>query len=130
MSKIWKWLTGGVIKDVGNVIDDLVTSDEEKLLIKERVTTILEEANKSAQEQVTKRWEVDMKSDSWLSKNIRPLVLIFLTAMFTIISCLDGNIGQFKIAAAYIPIYQSLLITVYGAYFLSRGAEKIKNMNK
>jgi hypothetical protein len=130
MSKIWKWLTGGVIKDVGKVIDDLVTSDEEKLLIKERVTSILEEANKAAQEQVTKRWEVDMKSDSWLSKNIRPLVLIYMTAMFTIISCMDGNIGQFKITEAYIPIYQSLLITVYGAYFLSRGVEKIKNTKK
>lgn len=128
MSKILKWLTGGVIKDVGKVIDDLVTSDEEKLLIKERVTTILEEANKTAQEQVTKRWEVDMKSDSWLSKNIRPLVLVYMTAMFTVISCLDGNIGQFKIAEPYIPIYQSLLITVYGAYFLSRGVEKIKNI--
>lgn len=130
MSKIWKWLTGGVIKDVGKVIDDLVTSDEEKLLIKERVTSILEEANKTAQEQVTKRWEVDMKSDSWLSKNIRPLVLVYMTAMFTLISCLDGNIGQFKVADAYIPIYQSLLITVYGAYFLSRGVEKIKNISK
>jgi hypothetical protein len=50
--------------------------------------------------------------------------------MFTIISCMDGNIGQFKITEAYIPIYQSLLITVYGAYFLSRGVEKIKNTKK
>ena len=126
MSKILKWLTGGVIKDVGKVIDDLVTSDEEKLLIKERVTTILEEANKSAQEQVTKRWEVDMRSDSWLSKNIRPMVLIFLTAMFVVISCLDGNIGEFKINQAYVPIYQTLLMTVYAAYFVSRGLEKTK----
>ena len=98
MNKIWQWLTGGVIKEVGKVIDDLTTSKEEKLEAQRLITEILEKADKEAQEQVTARWESDMKSDSVLSKNIRPMVLIYLTVVFTLCAFCDGNIGNFKIA--------------------------------
>jgi hypothetical protein len=67
-----------------------------------------------------------MQSDSFLSKNIRPMVLIYLTVIFTALCFTDGNIGEFKIAKEYIPIFQSLLITVYGAYFVGRTWEKTK----
>jgi hypothetical protein len=67
-----------------------------------------------------------MASDSFLSKNIRPLVLIFLTAVFTILSFFDGNVGDFAVADQYVPVFQSLLITVYGAYFVGRTWEKAK----
>ena len=70
MKKIIQWLTGGVIKEVGKVIDDLVTTEEEKLVAKQKVQEILEQADKEAQEQVTERWKYDMQSDSFLSKNI------------------------------------------------------------
>ena len=126
MNKIIQWLTGGVIKEVGSVIDKLTTTDEERLEAKQKIQEILEKADSDAQEQVTKRWELDMKSDSILSKNIRPLVLIYLTAIFTILALFDGNLGQFKVQEQYIPIIQSLLITVYGAYFVGRTWEKIK----
>ena len=126
MNKIIQWLTGGVIKEVGSVIDKLTTTDEERLEAKQKIQEILEKADSDAQEQVTKRWELDMKSDSILSKNIRPIVLIYLTAIFTILALFDGNLGQFKVQEQYIPIIQSLLITVYGAYFVGRTWEKIK----
>ena len=67
-----------------------------------------------------------MKSDNWLSKNIRPLICVFLTVIFVVLSMFDGNIGEFKIQDSYVPIYQTLLITVYGAYFAGRSIEKIK----
>ena len=126
MKKIWEWLSGGVIKEVGNVIDKLTTTKEEKLEAQRLITEILEKADKEAQEQVTARWESDMQSDSFLSKNIRPMVLIFLTTMFTLFAFTDGNIAEFKIQKEYIPIFQSLLITVYGAYFVGRTWEKFK----
>ena len=126
MKKIWQWLTGSVIKEVGKVLDDLTTTKEEKLEAKRLITAILEQADKEAQEQVTRRWESDMNSDSFLSKNIRPMVLIYLTVIFTVWAFFDGNVGQFKIAEEYIPIFQSLLITVYGAYFVGRTWEKAK----
>jgi len=117
MKKIIQWLTGGVIKEVGGVIDKLTTTEEEKLQIKKQIQEILEKADSDAQAQVTERWKLDMQSDSFLSKNIRPLVLVYLTFVFTVLSFFDGNIGGFKVAEQYIPIFQSLLITVYGAYF-------------
>lgn len=126
MKKIFQWLSGSVIKDVGNVIDKLTTTDEERLAAKHKIQELLEQADKDAQAQVTDRWKADMASDSFLSKNIRPLVLIYLTIIFTILSFFDGNIGGFKVAQQYIPIFQSLLITVYGAYFVGRTWEKSK----
>ncbi len=128
MKKIIQWLTGGVIKEVGDVIDKITTTEEEKLLIKKQIQEILEKADSDAQEQVSKRWEADMNSDSFLSKNIRPLVLIYLTVIFTVLSFFDGNIGGFSVADQYIPIFQSLLITVYGAYFVGRTWEKAKSI--
>lgn len=126
MNKIFQWLTGGVIKNIGNVIDKLTTTEEEKLEIKKQIQEILEKADSDAQAQVTDRWKADMASDSFLSKNIRPLVLIYLTFIFTVLSFFDGNIGGFVVAGQYIPIFQSLLITVYGAYFVGRTWEKGK----
>ena len=130
MNKIFAWLTGGVIKEIGNVIDKLTTTEEEKLEIKKQVQIILEEADNNAQQQVTDRWNADMASDSWLAKNIRPLVLVFLTFVFSLLAFTDGNIGEFKIAKEYIPIFQTLLVTVYGAYFVGRTWEKGKSMTK
>ncbi len=126
MKKILSLLTGGLIKDVGSVIDKLTTTDEERLAAKQKIQELLEQADKDAQAQVTDRWKADMASDSFLSKNIRPLVLIYLTIVFTVLSFFDGNIGGFKVATQYIPIFQSLLITVYGAYFVGRTWEKSK----
>jgi hypothetical protein len=128
LSKIIQWLTGGVIKEVGNVIDKLTTTKEEKLEIKNQLQVILEAAESNAQKEVTSRWESDMASDSFLSKNIRPMVLIYLTFIFSLLAFADGNIGDFKIATEYIPIFQTLLVTVYGAYFVGRSWEKSRKI--
>ena len=126
MKKLLSLLSGGIIKDVGNVIDKLTTTDEERLAAKQKIQELLEKADQDAQTQITERWKLDMQSDSFLSKNIRPLVLIYLTVVFTVLAFFDGNIGGFQVDEAYIPIFQSLLITVYGAYFVGRTWEKAK----
>ena len=129
MKKLFQWLTGGVVKEIGNAIDKLTTTEEEKLLIKKQIQEILEKADSDAQAQVTERWKSDMASDSFLSKNIRPMVLIYLTVIFTVLSFFDGNIYGFEVAEEYIPIFQTLLVTVYGAYFVGRTWEKYKKIN-
>lgn len=129
MKKLLSLLSGGLIKDVGNVIDKLTTTDEERLAAKQKIQELLEKADQDAQTQVTERWKMDMQSDSFLSKNIRPLVLVYLTSIFTILAFADGNVGGFEVAEEYIPIFQSLLITVYGAYFVGRTWEKSKKSN-
>ena len=130
MKKIIQWLSGGVIKEIGNVIDKLTTTEEERLEVKKQIQKILEDADTKAQLEVSKRWEADMKSDSFLSKNIRPMILIYLTVIFTSLAFFDGNIGEFGLAKEYIPIFQTLLVTVYGAYFVGRTWEKAKAINK
>jgi len=128
VKKIIQWLSGGVIKEIGNVIDKLTTTDEERLEVKKQIQQILEDADTKAQLEVSKRWEADMKSDSFLSKNIRPIILIYLTVIFTSLAFFDGNIGEFGLAKEYIPIFQTLLVTVYGAYFVGRTWEKAKSI--
>ena len=128
MKKIIQWLSGGVIKEIGNVIDKLTTTDEERLEVKKQIQQILEDADTKAQLEVSRRWEADMKSDSFLSKNIRPMILIYLTVIFTSLAFFDGNIGEFGLAKEYIPIFQTLLVTVYGAYFVGRTWEKAKSI--
>jgi len=124
MKKILQLITGGLVKDIGDVIDKVTTTDEERLQAKQNIQELLEKADNDAQTQVTERWKLDMQSDSFLSKNIRPIVMVFLTSMFTVLAFTDGNIGQFTIQKEYIPIFQTLLITVYGAYFVGRTWEK------
>jgi hypothetical protein len=129
MSVITGFLSGGdVIKDIGGVLDNLHTSGEERAEAEQKITQILATAEQAAQAQVSARWEADMKHGSWLSKNIRPMTLIFLTAVFVVLSVFDGNMGDFTIGAAYVPVYQTLLMTVYAAYFAGRSIEKVKKV--
>ena len=123
-------LGGDTIKDVGNIIDNLHTSEEEKAEARQKIEQLLVEAEQKAQAQVSARWEADLKHGSWLSKNIRPITLIFLTGVFVILSVFDGNLGEFTIGESYIPVYQTLLITVYGAYFAGRSIEKVRKVTK
>jgi hypothetical protein len=105
MNKIFAWLTGSVIKEVGNVIDKFTTTKEEKLEANRQIQIILETAEAN-----------------------RPMVLVYLTFIFTLLAFTDGNIGEFKIAKEYIPIIQTLLVTAYGAYFVGRSWEKGKQI--
>ena len=135
LGTITGFLSGGdTLKQVGGIIDDLHMSGEEKAEAKQKLETILIQAEQAAQQQVSARWEADMKHGSWLSKNIRPITLVFLTVMFTILSLFDGNLKitgeEFTIADAYIPVYQTLLMVVYGAYFAGRSIEKVKKVTK
>ena len=93
---------------------------------RQKLEELLVSAEQEAQKEVSARWDADLKSDAWLPKNIRPLTLIFLTVVFVVISVFDGNIGQFSITDAYVPVYQTLLMVVYSAYFAGRSIEKVK----
>ena len=126
MKKIFSLITGTLINDIGKVVDNLHTSEEERLEAKQKLSELIKQADEKAQNEVTTRWEYDTKNGNFLTRSIRPLVLIFLTAMFTLLAFTDGNIGGFKVQEDYIPIFQTLLVTVYGAYFVGRTYEKTK----
>ena len=78
------------------------------------------------QKQVTERWKMDMNSDSWLSKNIRPLVLVFLVVATVLLIFIDGGVISFKVEDKWTDLLQLVLITVIGAYFGGRSLEKVK----
>ncbi len=125
MNFIGKLLGGDFLNGVNKIVDNVVTTDAERKELKNNLREIIAKAESQAQEQVTRRWEADSKA-GWLPANIRPITLAFLTMVFVLISFFDGNIGQFKINSAYIPVYQTLLMVVYSAYFAGRSIEKIK----
>ena len=125
MSIIGKILGGDVLKNVSNIVDNVVTTDAEKKELKIKFKEVLAKAESNAQEQVTRSWEADAKA-GWIPANIRPLTLAFLTLIFVLISFSDGNVGSFKLNPIYVPVYQTLMMGVYSAYFAGRSIEKIK----
>ena len=126
MLNVLTGLAGKLLPEAGKILDELVTSGEEKAAAKQKLEELFVRAEADAQKEVTERWNADMKSGNWLASNISPITLIFLTSVFAVLSVTDGNIGEFAIGDAYKPIYQTLLLTVYGAYFAGRSIEKIK----
>lgn len=124
LDKVLTGSAGELLEKVGGLVDEVVTTKEEKIQSKLEIKRLIEESQAQAAAAVSNRWEYDMKSDNKLSKNIRPLALIFLTVVFVFISAFDGNVGSFELDDAYKTIYQSLLMAVYGAYFVGRTVEK------
>ena len=115
-----------LIKNVGNVIDNLHTSKEEKLEAEQKIKNMILGYEAEMQKQVTERWKLDMQSYSWLSKNIRPLVLIFLCVSTVLLIFIDAGIITFNVKASWVDLLQLVLITVIGAYFGGRSIEKVK----
>ena len=121
-----------ILPDKGllGVVRNLIKSDA-KLLPEDKETALkLLEMDIVEMQEVTKRWDSDMKSDSWLSKNTRPLTLIFLTVSMVFFILLDSLNIEFGVSSEWIELLKSLLITVYVAYFGSRGVEKFKSISK
>ena len=128
MKILGKILGGDFMKSVSNIVDNVVTTDEERMQLKANLKEIVAKAEANAQQQVTRRWEADMKSDSWLSKNTRPLTLVFLTVSMVLLIFIDSTGIDFEVDSGWVDLLKSLLITVYVAYFGSRGAEKFKTI--
>ena len=125
-------LTSLFSKLLGNadkVIDEVVTSQEEKLTLKNKLQEIVNEHQGIIEQEVTKRWQADMQGN-WLTKSIRPLVLAWLVVATTLLIFIDAGAIEFVVADKWVDLLQIVLITVIGAYFGSRGLEKIKHGNK
>ena len=117
---------GQLIKSVGGVIDNLHTSKEEKLEAERKVKELVSSYEIEMERNITERWTMDMKSDSWLSKNIRPLVLVFLVVSTVLMIFIDAGTISFVVEDKWTDLLQLVLITVIGAYFGGRSLEKVK----
>ena len=126
LSKILSGGAAALVKNVGGVIDNLHTSAEEKLEAERKIKDMILGYEAEMQKQVTERWKMDMQSDSWLSKNIRPLVLVFLVVATVLLIFIDAGVIDFKVEDKWTDLLQLVLITVIGAYFGGRSLEKVK----
>jgi hypothetical protein len=129
MSILAKIFSGGateLVKGVGGVIDNLHTSKEEKLEAERKIKEIIANHEAEMEKNITSRWEADLKSDSWLSKNVRPLVLIFLIVCTMLLIFIDAGALNFEVKSSWVDLLQLVLITVIGAYFGGRSLENVK----
>ena len=122
---------GDILPDNGafGVVKNLISSDSSISPEDKEMALKLLEQDIAEMNNISSRWSSDMKSDSWLSKNTRPMALIFLTLAMTIFIVLDSTI-LLQIKESWVSLLETLLITVYVAYFGSRGAEKITKIKK
>ena len=124
-----KLFSGGaaeLVKGIGGVVDNLHTSAEEKLEAERKIKELIASYQVEMEKNITRRWEADLKSDSWLSKNVRPLVLIFLIVCTMLLIFIDAGALNFEVKSSWVDLLQLVLITVIGAYFGGRSFEKVK----
>ena len=129
MSILGKMFSGGaadLINSVGDVVDNLHTSKEEKLAAQHKIKKLVANYEVEMEKNITDRWKADMNSDSWLSKNVRPMILIFLVVSTVLMIFIDAGTIAFTVEQKWTDLLQLVLITVIGAYFGGRSFEKRK----
>ena len=128
MSILGKIFSGGakeLVEGVGGVIDNLHTSEEEKLQAEQKIKELVASYQNTLEKEITNRWEADMNSDSWLAKNIRPMTLAFLVVSTVLLIFIDAGVIDFVVESKWTDLLQLVLITVIGAYFGGRSLEKV-----
>ena len=126
LGKLFSGGAADLVKGVGGVIDNLHTSDEERLQAEAKIKELIANYEVEMEKNITSRWEADLKSDSWLSKNVRPLVMIFLIVCTMLLIFIDAGAINFEVKSSWVDLLQLVLITVIGAYFGGRSLEKVK----
>jgi hypothetical protein len=126
LGKLFSGGAADLVKSVGGVLDNLTTSKEEKLEAERKIKELMANYEIEMEKNITGRWEADLKSDSWLSKNVRPLVLIFLIVCTMLLIFIDAGALNFEVKSSWVDLLQLVLITVIGAYFGGRSLEKVK----
>ena len=126
LTNIFSGGAADLVEGVGGVLDNLTTSKEEKLEAQRKVKELIANYEVEMEKNITSRWEADLKSDSWLSKNVRPLTLVFLIVCTMLLIFIDAGAINFNVKDSYVDLLQLVLITVIGAYFGGRSLEKVK----
>ena len=129
MGVLNKLFSGGaskLVESVGGVLDNVITTKDEKLEAKRKLKELILSHEAEMEKNITDRWTADMNSDSWLSKNVRPLVLIFLIVCTMLLIFIDAGAITFTVEEKWTDLLQLVLMTTIGAYFGGRSFEKTK----
>ena len=127
LAKIFSGGATKLVEGIGGVLDELITSKDEKLAAELKIKELIAKHEVEMEKEISTRWNADMNSDSWLSKNVRPLVLIFLVLSTVLLVFIDAGVIDFIVEDKWTDLLQLVLITVIGAYFGGRSIEKVKN---
>jgi len=130
LAKLFGGAGSGIANKIGGLVDKFVQTKDEKAQFEKEMEEIFIKAELDLEKEITSRHAADMNSDSWLSKNIRPLLTIFSLVLYTLFALTDGNIGEFNIANQYVDLLGQIVIMSLGFYFTSRGIEKTAKIIK
>ena len=126
LNKLFSGRASKLVESVGGVLDNVITTKDEKLEAKRKLKELILSHEAEMERNITDRWQADMNSDSWLSKNVRPMILIFLVVSTVLMIFIDAGTIQFTVEEKWTDLLQLVLITVIGAYFGGRSLEKRK----
>ena len=130
LAKLFGTAGGNIAEKISGIIDKHTFSKVEKAQFEKDMEEIFIKAELDLEKEITSRHSADMASDSWLSKNIRPMLTIFSLVLYTLFALIDGNIGDFNIANQYVDLLGQIVIMSLGFYFTSRGIEKTAKIIK
>lgn len=126
LAKVFSMGGAKLFESIGDTLDSLTTSKDEKLEAKRKIRELIISHEVELEKNITERWEADMQSDSWLAKNVRPAMLVFLVVSTITLMFVDAGYISFVVEQKWTDLLQIVLITVIGAYFGGRSLEKIK----
>ena len=122
-----KGIIKGLIGNAGTILDEVITTDEERLEAKRKLKELILGHEAQMEQNITDRWKSDMASDSWLSKNVRPLMLIFVMVCTMLLIFIDAGFLAFEVEEKWTDLLTMVLITIVGSYFGGRSLEKVRN---
>ena len=130
LGKIFGNAGGSVIDKISGVVDKFIHTKDEKAAFEKEMTKILIEAEAAMQKNVTERWKADLEHGNWLTRSVRPLVLIFLIVATVLMVFIDSGSLHFNVEEKWTDLLQLILMTTIGAYFGGRSVEKYKQIKK
>ena len=122
-----KGIVKNLIGNAGEILDEVITTDEERLEAKRKLKELMLGHQAQMEQNITDRWKADMASDSWLSKNVRPLMLIFVMVCTMLLIFIDAGFIAFEVEEKWTDLLTMVLITIVGSYFGGRSLEKVRN---
>ena len=130
LGKLFGNAGGSVVEKISGVVDKFVRTKDEKAAFEKEMTQILIEAEDAMQKNVTERWKADLEHGNWLTRSVRPLVLIFLIVATVLMVFIDSGSLVFNVEQKWTDLLQLVLMTTIGAYFGGRSVEKYNKLKK
>ena len=124
LHKLFGKAGGSVVDKLAGVADRFIRTKDEKAEFEKEMTNILIEAEAAMQKNVTERWKADLEHGNWLTRSVRPLVLVFLIVATVLMVFIDSGSIKFEVEEKWVDLLQLVLMTTIGAYFGGRSVEK------